>query len=154
MTAVTPWLMEQPFTSERRVRWGECDPAGVVYTPRFGDYVAEAFHTFMESLLGDPLSRKMPELDLGTPVKSLQFVFHRSLWHDDEFRISTLGGDIRNRSFDLAMEAHDTGGRHVFSARLGIICVHTVQRESQAIPQALKERLQLYAARFPAPVAA
>ncbi|MES2415241.1 MAG: acyl-CoA thioesterase [Pseudomonadota bacterium] len=152
MTAsASPWLRDQPITHSRRVRWGECDPAGVVYTPRFSDYAVEAFHDFMQELLEGPLSQKLAQLDLGTPMKAMQFVFHRSLWPDQEFVIRSYGGDIRTRSFDLQMEASDAAGQSVFSARLSVICVHNQRRESQAIPPALLERLRLYGARFPAP---
>ena len=35
-------LSERPLTVRRRVRWGECDPAGVVYTATFADYAISA----------------------------------------------------------------------------------------------------------------
>ena len=31
-----------PFTVRRRIRWGDCDPAGVVYTGRFVEYLLGA----------------------------------------------------------------------------------------------------------------
>lgn len=148
-----PWLRAHAITSSRRVRWGECDPAGVVYTPRFSDYAVEAFHAFMEELLesSGTLGQKLLELDLGTPMKALQFVYHRSLYPDQEFHISTYGADIRTRSFDLAMEARGDDGKNIFSARLSVVCVHSQRRESRSIPPGLLERLQPYRARFPAP---
>jgi hypothetical protein len=39
-----------PLKVHRRVRWGECDPAGVVYTVNFCEYVASAFELFMAEL--------------------------------------------------------------------------------------------------------
>ncbi len=30
-----------PFTVTRTVRWGDCDPAGIIYTPRVLDYAME-----------------------------------------------------------------------------------------------------------------
>ncbi len=37
-------LADTPFVVRRRVKWGECDPAGVVYTPSFSEYVACETH--------------------------------------------------------------------------------------------------------------
>ena len=31
----------RPFTVMRTVRWGDCDPAGIIYTPRVLDYAME-----------------------------------------------------------------------------------------------------------------
>lgn len=147
------WLGSHPATLRRRVKWGECDPAGVVYTPRFADYVAEALHAFLEGLLEGPLQKKLAELDLGTPAKAMQFVFHRSLWPEQEFDIEVRGGEIRTRSFDLDFHARDLEGRPVFDTRLSAVCVFHRVRESRPIPQALRERLDAYRAHFPAPLA-
>ena len=41
-------MCAKPFSKERFVRWGECDPAGVIYTPRVFEYALdtlEEFHT-------------------------------------------------------------------------------------------------------------
>src|SRR5206468_8735559 len=77
----------------------DLDPAGVVYTPRFGDYVVEAAHDFMACMIGTPLQAQLAALDFGTPAKSLQFVFHRSLYPDDEFRSEErrVGKECRSR---------------------------------------------------------
>lgn len=131
------------------MKWGECDPAGVVYTPRFCDYVVEALHVFLEQLLGTPLQTRMAEIDLGTPAKAMQFVFHNSLWPDQDFDIQVFVKDIRVRSFDLAMEARDLEGGRLFFALFSVVCVHHAIRKSRAIPGLLRERLEAYQARFP-----
>ncbi|NDZ18011.1 thioesterase [Variovorax sp. WS11] len=133
----------------RRVRWGECDPAGVVYTPRFCDYIVEALDAFMERLLGVPLQQRMAEIDLGTPAKAMQFVFHHSLRPDQEFDMRVFVSDIRVRSFDLAMEARDLEGLRLFDAQFSAVCVHRAVRESRPLPAVLRERLEAYRASFP-----
>ncbi len=44
-------LCRSPVKVRRRVRWGECDPAQVVYTPRFADYLAAAYSWFARLVL-------------------------------------------------------------------------------------------------------
>lgn len=39
MTSTEHVLSQLPFVVRRRVKWGECDPAGVVYTVTFSEYV-------------------------------------------------------------------------------------------------------------------
>ena len=138
-----------PVKVRRRVKWGECDPAGVVYTPRFCDYVVEGLDVFMRHLVGVPLQERMAELDLGTPAKAMQLVFHRSLRPDQEFDLRVCVGEIRVRSFDLAMDAFEPEGDRVFSAMLSVVCVHHAQRKSRPVAALLRQRLEAYRARLP-----
>lgn len=144
-----PWEADSPITLHRRVKWGECDPAGVVYTPRFSDYVVEAVHEFFEHLLGGPLQQELKRLDLGTPAKALQFVFKRSLWPDEEFTLTIRVGRIRTRTFDLIVSGAGPGGEEAFEAIFSAICIYHQRRESRAIPPELLERLEGYRQRFP-----
>lgn len=138
----------EPFRSERRVRWGECDPAGVVYTPRFTDFVVEAFHDFLEWLLEGPLQERLVELDLGTPAKAISLVFHKSLWPDDSFTMAVYVRDIRTRSFELDLCATSPRGERIFDATFAAVCILHGERRGRSIPDALRRRLEAYRSAF------
>jgi acyl-CoA thioesterase FadM len=131
------------------VRWGECDPAGVVYTPRFADYAVEAYHDFLQSVLDGPLQRRLVDLDLGTPARSLTLTFTRSLWPDDEIELHVRVNDVRQRSFDIVIDATKIDGTQAFSAAMGFVCVHHAARQARPIPPFLRERLCAYRDLFP-----
>jgi acyl-CoA thioester hydrolase len=124
------------------VKWGDCDPAGVVYTPRFSDYVVETFLTFSERLIGSPLQERLQALDLGLPAKAMSMVFKRSLWPDEVFEIEVTVRAIRTRTFDLSFSARTLEGQAVFDATMSPICVRPGTRESCPIPDPLLDRLQ------------
>ena len=42
----------RPFTVRRRVRWSECDPAGVVFAGNFSIYLHNAVALFRTEMLG------------------------------------------------------------------------------------------------------
>lgn len=149
ISAQSAWLGAGPLSFQRRIRWGECDPAGVVYTPRFADYVVEAYQDFLEQLLEGPLQQRFAELDLGTPAMGLNLLFKRSVWPDQYISLCVRVSGVRQRSFDIAVEALDSNGATLFSAVLGLVCVHHAVRESRAIPPAVRERLCSYRDRFP-----
>lgn len=140
---------EGVFSVRRRIRWGECDPAGVVYTPRFGDYVVEAYHDFLEQLIGAPLQKALIDHDLGTPAKELRILFQHSVWPDQVIDLQVRVKDVRRRSFDIAIDAFDEEGRTVFTATLGLVCVHHDVRQSREIPPSLRELLCAHRDRFP-----
>ena len=130
------------FSVQRRVRWGECDPAGVMYTPRFADFVVDAFLDFLEHLLGAPLEARLRELDCGTPAMSLNLEFERSLWPGELVTLDVSVAEVRRRSFDLVVRATMEDGQPAFRARVGIVCVYHTRREARAIPEPLLERLK------------
>jgi acyl-CoA thioesterase FadM len=136
---------------ERVVAWGECDPAGVVYTPRFADYAVEAYHFFLGELIGRPLQKRLAEHGLGTPMKAMHFEFHRSLWPDEVFTIEVYVAGLRTRSFDLSLIARKADAEPAFSALLSPICIGDTARASIPIPDFLRTALEAYAAAFPAP---
>lgn len=140
-----------PVVVRRRVKWGECDPAGVVYTPRFADFVAEAFHLFLVSILEGGLQQRYRELDVATPARALNLDFRRSLWPDQSFDMTIRVTDIRTRTFTLEFRAHDDQPGDIFVASLAAICVHFEKRESRPIPDELKDRLAAYKAALEKP---
>lgn len=133
-----------PVVVRRRVKWGECDPAGVVYTPRFADFVAEAFHLFLGAILEGSLQHRFRELDVGTPARALTFDFRRSLWPDQVFDMTIRVSEFKTRTFTLEIRAHDTQPGDIFVATLTAICVHYSRRESRPIPEELLSRLSAY----------
>jgi acyl-CoA thioesterase FadM len=136
------WLVsEHPFVVRRCVKWGECDPAGVVYTVNFSEYVIALANRFYAYLLGGSLESVKREHEFGTPVKALSFVFNQSLRPDELFDMQLTVTDVRERSFDLTVEAVDLSGASVFSAKLSPICVARPERRSIAIPPVLRAKL-------------
>ena len=138
-----------PVRYERVVGWGECDPAGVVYTPRFADYAVEAYHHFLGEIIGRPLQKHLAEHGLGTPMKAMNFEFHRSLWPDEVFSIEIFVAEIRNRSFDLLLRASKADGELAFTALLSPVCIKAEKRAAVPIPEFLRERLEAYAREVP-----
>ena len=138
-----------PFAIRRRVKWGDCDPAGVVYTPRFSDYVVEAFLEFSAHLIGSPPQEKLRELDLDLPAKAISLVFKQSLWPDEIFDMSVEVAAIRRRTFDLSIVGVTTEGGECFAATLSPICVRPVSRESCPIPESLRTKLESHRRAMP-----
>ena len=56
-TATELLLSSSPVTIKRRVKWGECDPAGVVYMVNYGEYVVSAYELLMTVLLDEGLQK-------------------------------------------------------------------------------------------------
>jgi YbgC/YbaW family acyl-CoA thioester hydrolase len=133
-----------PLTVRRRVKWGECDPAGVVYTVNYSEYVASAFELFMTTLLDGPLQTMKQRYGLATPARALALEFLAPLRPDDEFVMTITVADVRVRSFDLAIDARSAEGDETFRAKLAAIAVAPSTRKAVPIPDVLRRALDHY----------
>ncbi|GAA5233112.1 acyl-CoA thioesterase [Verticiella sediminum] len=139
-------ISESPFIVRRVVRWSDCDPAGVVYTGRFTDYLLGAVSLFNEYLAAG--ARSLGEAHgVDTPCRGLSLSFEGTLWPRDEIDIRCAVGDIRQRSYDLACTATRPDGTPVFHARFSPICVRRDARVGTDIPASLRAVLSAHATR-------
>ncbi len=143
MTSTETVIRTSPFTIRRRARFGDCDPAGVVYTVRFSDFVVSAMDLFLSELLGGPHIERLHGVQ--TPIKALKFVFLAPLRPNDDFDMIVSVREIRTRTFDLAIAAAMPSGQPVFEALLTPICMTAAGgRRSLAIPDQLRIPLTIY----------
>ena len=101
MTSTEYVVSERPFVVRRRVKWGDCDPAGVVYTVTFGEYVLSAAELFYGYLFDGTPQRIKDEHGFGTPTRALSFDFQASLWPDEEFDMRVTVHEVRTRTYTL-----------------------------------------------------
>jgi acyl-CoA thioesterase FadM len=144
MTSTEHVMSELPFVVRRRVKWGECDPAGVVYTVSFSEYVISAAELFYGALFETTPQRAKQEQGFGTPSRALAFDFQRSLRPDDEFDMTVTVADIHRRTYVLDITGRTPHGEVVFIAKLTPVCVARHERRSIEIPDAFREALQRY----------
>lgn len=135
-------VSRMPVRVRRRVIFGECDPAQVVYTPRFADYAAAAGGWFTRVVLNAE-EPKLATLGIGTPMKAMSMEFHHTLRPDDIFDMTVFVRDIRTRTFELDIVG-ELDGRPVFNARIVPIMIDAKQFSSVAIPAEVQERLERY----------
>ncbi|NVZ24672.1 acyl-CoA thioesterase [Pseudomonas gingeri] len=137
-------ISRMPFIVRRRVKWGDCDPAGVVYTPVFGEYVISTAELFYEELLGMSPQHAKQFHGFGTPTRALAFDFRGSLRPDDEFDIEVQVSEVRSRSYVLTLTARTQVGDIVFVATHTPVCVARDERKGIVIPDVFREALLSY----------
>lgn len=135
-----------PFVLRRRVRWADCDPAGVVYTGKFSEYMLGAVNLFFADLGAGAYMQWIRSLGVDTPCKGMSLEFHGALWPEDEFEMRCEVADIRHRSYDIAVEAAQADGRRIFSGRFSPICISRDVRKGVEIPPAYRVALERHAA--------
>jgi 4-hydroxybenzoyl-CoA thioesterase len=90
------------FSRTYRIEWGQCDPAGIVYAPRYLDMVGENTILLFEAA-GLPKKRAMlEELGLaGFPMVDLSARFLRPSSYGDAVTIESAAPLFGNSSFTI-----------------------------------------------------
>ncbi|MDI5983625.1 acyl-CoA thioesterase [Halomonas sp. M4R5S39] len=148
-------ISEAPLIIRRVVRWGDCDPAGIVYTPRFLDYTISAHEAFIGLMLGGPIHSTKTSLKVNFPVRGVELDFRSPLPVDTQFDMEVRVGEIRSRTFDLhvtatrvaAEPAHQ--GPVAFLARISPVTVDGASWTAVPLPDALRSRISAYADAYP-----
>jgi acyl-CoA thioester hydrolase len=140
-------VSQVPFVVRRRVKWGDCDPEGMVYTVMFSEFVISAAELFYESILGGPAYTVMTVGGYTTPSRGLSFDFRSALAPDDEFEIAVAVAEVRNRTYVLDMTGRRPDGELLFLATLTPICIALGERRSIDVPPPFRAQLEAYQAK-------
>ena len=129
--------MSCAFQREQLVRVGHCDPAGIVYYPRYFEMLNELIEDWFALGLGLPFDVLIGQRQVGMPTAQLDTRFLRVSRHGDRLvqriRIERLGGSSMKLrvSFD-----GDDGTRAEFTQVL--VCSSLATHKPQAFPDDLR----------------
>ena len=135
-----------PFRVQRRARWSECDPAGVVFAGQFPLYMLAAAHLFRNHVVKAPIGARTEAQIYGTPGKAMEMVFLGPLWPEDDFIMELHVGHLGNRTTDmLVVASRSDDSATVFVGRQTSIYVEAADRHrSIPIPDAVRDILKRY----------
>ena len=134
----------KPFIVKRRVAFRDCDPAGIVYTPRFLEPIStSSSELFIAELFGPFGQRDEPLLGLGFPAKAVNMVFHSPAKVGDILDIEMYVSKIGNTTYEVTAQASNEG-RAVFDCRLTMICVKSKSFTAVPLPEYVIEKLSDY----------
>jgi 4-hydroxybenzoyl-CoA thioesterase len=129
------------FQREQLVRFGHCDPAGIVYYPRYFEMLNELIEDWFAQALSLPFDVLIGQRQLGMPTAQLDTRFLRVSRHGDRLmqriRIERLGGG--SIKLHITFEGDD-GPRVEFTQVL--VCTSLASHKPQAFPDDLRVALE------------
>ena len=132
-----------PFVVRRRVAFGDCDPVGIVYTPRYGEYVAGAFFLFLDHAFAPSFVARLGALGVAPPARRLEMDLLRSLTPGDVLDLAVTVADIGRSSYTLAAHGTTPDGDTVLTARTTMVTIDTQTRRPVEMPQAFRDALSV-----------
>lgn len=112
------------FQVQRRVRFGDCDPAGIVYYPRYLDLLNSVIEDWWTHI-GLSWHEELPRRGLFTPLSHLETQFLRPSRMGDEL-VATLWLEVLQRSsirLNLLLSGPGEGQERL-AARVRQVCVN------------------------------
>lgn len=117
-----------PFLTRRvRIEWGQCDPAGIVYAPRYLDIVGESTVLLFEAA-GLPRKRDMLAVlnVAGYPMVDVSARFLAPCSYGDDVVAEAAAPVFGNSSFTIAHRL----------TRDGVTCVECTEKRVWTVPAA------------------
>ena len=92
------------------VRFGDCDPAGIVYFPRFFDFFHQAMETWFPAELGFGYDEFVRDRKLGFPAVHSEADFKRPCRFGERIEIHQRVTRLGRTSIHFAYEVHGDDG--------------------------------------------
>lgn len=131
-----------PFISNRTILFGDCDPAGIVYTPRIAYFVIEAIHEFLSHRLGGEGLRKVFAMGILPPAKALTVEFVAPMTWDEVISIEVRSEPPGTTSFSFAVEGRQASGEVTFRASMTQVSICPESKQPVPLPAALRHALK------------
>lgn len=125
---------------QRKIVFGDCDPAGVIYTPRAADFAVEAAHEFLTVLFGEPGVRKVLAMGVLPPGRALNIEYLSFLRYDDVIDME-ITAEAGATSFTTQVIARKPDGTVCFKARLTQVCISPDTMRPVPLPELLRTTL-------------
>lgn len=130
------------FRTSRVILFGDCDPGGVIYSPRVAHFVVEAGLEFLSFALGGPAARRLFSMGILPPARALSIEFLHPMAWDDVIDIEVTVERVGEHSFTLLASASNAESHITFRGSITQVTISPETMRPVALPAELKAALE------------
>jgi 4-hydroxybenzoyl-CoA thioesterase len=138
------------FTRAVAIRFAHCDPAGIVYFPRFFDMIHGVYEDWFGAVVGIPFAELLPVRRLGTPAVKAECDFHVPSRMGEELFMTLLVERLGRSSMTYRVVGHVEGVVRL-TARVTTATVALDTGRAIAMPAEIRDKMEAYRALTEAP---
>jgi len=138
-----------PYVLPVTIRFGDCDPAGMIYYPRVFDMFETALEDWLLVAVGESYRHWIVNERRGLPRVRVGCEFIKPLEMGERLDLAVLVGNIGRSSFGLELPGR-VGDEVRFRGSVVLVHMSLDTRKAEALPGPMRERLEAYSARWPA----
>ena len=131
-----------PFKTTRVILFGDCDPGGVIYSPRVAHFVVEAGLAFLSHALGGPAARRLFSMNILPPARALAIEFLHPMTWDEAIDIDVSVDRLGEHSFTLLVSASNADGNATFRATITQVTISPETMRPVPLPLELRAALE------------
>jgi 4-hydroxybenzoyl-CoA thioesterase len=135
--------MANAFTTERKIRFSHCDPAGIVYFVNFFDMVGGAVEDWFSEALGGNAHAELIRRRVGFPIVNTACEFFRPCHLGDRLQLELSVAKLGRSSIEFAVTGR-VAGEEKFRARHKVAMMSLDSQRAQPIPQDMRVKMQPY----------
>ena len=136
-------LPGRPWSAGVRIRFGHCDPAGIVYTPKFFDLFNVVIEQWFEQALGIGYYEVIGRRRIGLGYASAHADFFSPCTMGDALDVAVVVERIGNSSFALVLHAF-RDGCEALRGRFTVVTTDLTIHKAMPVPQDLRDALLAY----------
>jgi 4-hydroxybenzoyl-CoA thioesterase len=137
--------MTASFTRKLTIEWGHCDPAGIVFNPRFFEFFDWSTALLVRAALGVEKSAMRERYGvMGIPLVDTKAVFHRPARYGDEIEIVSTIVAVGRSSFEIDHKLFNKGVLAVEGRekRVWVVEEPDGRLKSQPMPEDVAQRFR------------
>lgn len=134
--------MSSPVFIKRKVLFGDCDPEGIVYTPRFSYFAIEAVHSALDTWLEGPGLKTLMSFNVLPPARAFNLEFLYPVTWDDQLTMKVIVSNVSEHTFSFSVEGFIEKDILAFTANITHVCVSPETKKTVKVPEGLRKRLQ------------
>jgi len=134
----------RPYHVMRTVKWGDCDPAGIIYTPRVLDFAMETLEAWYRDVLGIAWLRLNQELHMGAPTVRAEIDFLDAPAPDQEVVTALRVKKLGRASITYELTGRGSDGKDYYRVVLVACFISRPAFKATAIPEPFRSRILAY----------
>lgn len=132
------------YTTEHRIRFSECDPAGIVFYPQYFVLFNDLMEQWIDSLIPEGFSGLIAHKKVGMPTVHLEADFRSISQMGDDVVLSIGVKHIGSRSLQLRLQCVGKDGVLRMEVQQVIVTTSLVTHQAIEVPEFLREPMQQY----------
>lgn len=137
-------MARRRFVYKRKVQWGDCDPAAIVYTPRFLDYALEAIDAWMGTVLGADWFVMNTQMGIGGPMVHVALDFQSPARAGDVIALDVRLEKATRSALTFVVQGKVGAKRRIYTARCVSVIIDRKRFKSMPLPPTFRRRIDAY----------
>lgn len=133
--------MNRVFVHDQLIRFSHCDPAAIVYFPRFFDLAHSTMEDWFSDGVGIPLPELIRERRIGTPTVKIDCTFLKPLRIGDTLRFELRVSRLGNASANIDYRGTKDGIEHLQIMQT-VVFMNLDSAQAVPIPDDVRKRIE------------